>query len=363
MVSDEWCNKKRSTTHYRLLGASSSSSQAAVSLSIGKATLVEVGTIFKAGALALLDHCGLRVGARQSVVQEALLMMGLSSEKLHGGEMMADMFHSGGELFEEDREGLNDVGWEGIDIDDIVTKEASFLKQLLPVILCPFLPSTIVSKQHHVKCKACVFKYPIPFWMQNVIHNDHLPCLLWNRLPAVLQYLDALLARTIPDKDPPMPPPTSTKDWIFKNPSLVQPSQVELLMAMAFEKGRSILGAFSDAVAKIVRGVQMGQVIEGVVELRFLCREDVLANQVTHDSVEEGDVRGGCVRNVVEDCLEGDGTAMAVYNVSYAKLNGGFQSERVHEAKHQLPYCGLSKQFFFLLLLHILERNNSWFGQ
>ncbi|KAF7839630.1 putative inactive receptor kinase [Senna tora] len=48
MVSDEWCNKKQSTTHYRLLGASSSSSQAAVSLSIGKATLVEVGTIFRA---------------------------------------------------------------------------------------------------------------------------------------------------------------------------------------------------------------------------------------------------------------------------------------------------------------------------
>ncbi|KAF7826294.1 Glyceraldehyde-3-phosphate dehydrogenase A, chloroplastic [Senna tora] len=40
------------------------------------------------------------IGARQSVVLEALLMMGLSSEKLHGGEMMADIFHGGGELFE-----------------------------------------------------------------------------------------------------------------------------------------------------------------------------------------------------------------------------------------------------------------------
>ncbi|KAF7835393.1 uncharacterized protein G2W53_010252 [Senna tora] len=34
MASDEWCNEKRNTTHYRLLEASlsSSSSQAAVSL-------------------------------------------------------------------------------------------------------------------------------------------------------------------------------------------------------------------------------------------------------------------------------------------------------------------------------------------
>ncbi|KAF7834263.1 (R,S)-reticuline 7-O-methyltransferase [Senna tora] len=274
-----------------------------------------------------------------------------------------------------DREGLNDVGWEGIDIDDIVTKEASFLKQLLPVLLCPFLPSTIVSKQHHVKCKACVFKYPIPFWMQNVIHNNHLPCLLCISLRNGHEHVspnmgDSLVLGRSGNHMRQIKVDTFDISNSFgNNPSRashafieqlverrVQPSQVKLLMAMAFEKGRSILSAFSDAVAKIVRGVQMGQVIEGVIELRFLCREDVLANKVTHDSVEEGDVRGGCVRNVVEDCLEGDGTAMAVYNVSYAKLNGGFQSERVHEAKHQLPYCGLSNQFFFLLLLPTLER-------
>ncbi|KAF7823018.1 (R,S)-reticuline 7-O-methyltransferase [Senna tora] len=92
-----------------------------------------------------------------------------------------------------DREGLND-GRKGFDFDDVVTKESSFSKEPLPILLSPLFASCVVSKKHHIKSISCLIKdFIIPFWLKHMVHYYHLPCLLRYCLPAILQYLYAVL--------------------------------------------------------------------------------------------------------------------------------------------------------------------------